>query len=154
MSITPAASPQEIEALRALFREYAASLPYDLGYQGFEAELAALPGSYAEPRGCLLLGRDSKESAGCVALRPFDDDRCEMKRLYVRPRFQGRGHGRALAERVIAEANTRNYRSMLLDTLASMTSAIRLYESLGFVRRDAYYKTPIAETVFMELALR
>jgi ribosomal protein S18 acetylase RimI-like enzyme len=155
MQIVPASSPTEIEAIRGLFREYAASLPIKLDYQGFEAELAGLPGKYAPPRGRLLLAiaADGK-IAGCVAVRPFDEGRCEMKRLYLQPAYQGRGLGRLLAQRAAEEARAIGYESMLLDTLSSMHAAIRLYETLGFVRRMAYYETPVAETVFMELGLR
>lgn len=154
MPIVPASSPQEIEAIRELFREYAATLPMNLDYQGFEAELAALPGKYALPCGCLLLAFEEGKVAGCVAMRPFDDGRCEMKRLYLRPAFQGRGLGRLLAARVVGEARAAGYKGMLLDTLSSMHAAIRLYESLGFGRRSAYYDTPVSNTVFMELKLR
>ena len=153
MPIVPATSPQEIEAIRELFREYAATLPMSLDYQGFEAELAALPGKYAPPGGCLLLAVEEGRVAGCVAMRPFDDGRCEMKRLYLRPAFQGRGLGRQLADRVVSEARAVGYKGMLLDTLSSMDAAIRLYASLGFVRRSAYYVTPVGNTVFMELSL-
>ncbi len=153
MQIVPAASPQEIDAIRALFREYAASLPIKLDYQGFDAELAGLPGKYAAPGGRLLLAVESGVELGCVALRPFEGEICEMKRLYVRPANQGRGLGRSLAQRVVEEARVAGYRRMVLDTLASMTGAIRLYESLGFERRSAYYPTPVMDTVFMELTL-
>ncbi len=153
MQIVPAASAQEIDAIRGLFREYAASLPIKLDYQGFAVELASLPGKYASPGGRLLLAIDAGAVVGCAALRPFEGEVCEMKRLYVRPGCQGRGLGRALARRVVDEARAAGYRRMVLDTLASMRGAIGLYESLGFVRRPAYYPTPIADTVFMELAL-
>src|SRR5688572_22966098 len=124
MPIVPASSPQEIEAIRELFREYATTLPMSLDYQGFEAELTALPGKYALPRGCLLLAFEEGKVAGCVAMRPFDGGRCEMKRLYLRPAFQGRGLGRQLAARVVSEARAAGYKSILLDTLSSMHAAI------------------------------
>jgi putative acetyltransferase len=124
-----------------------------MSYQGFAAELAGLPGAYAPPRGRLLLALDAGGEAGCVALRPVNEVTCETKRLFVRPSWQGRGLGRALAGRVIAEARTIGYSTLLLDTLPTMHSAIRLYESLGFVRRAPYYPTAPAGTVFMELEL-
>lgn len=151
MPIVPAIAPQEIEATRELFREYAATLPMSLDYQGFEAELKALPGKYAPPHGRLLLAVEEGRVAGCVAVRPFDERRCEMKRLYLRPAHQGRGLGRQLAQRAIDEARAAGYAGMLLDTIASMSVAIRLYDSLGFVRRSPYYDTPVSGTVFMEL---
>ena len=107
---------------------------------------------YAPPRGRLLLVQVDGELAGCVALRPKEGTACEMKRLYLRPAFHGRGLGRKLAEHVISEARALGYTSLLLDTLPTMQAAIRLYESLGFVRRGAYYAAPDTN-IFMELPL-
>ncbi|MGB9739810.1 GNAT family N-acetyltransferase [Chloroflexus sp.] len=143
-----------LDLIRALFREYAASLPIDLGYQGFEAELATLPGAYAPPQGRLLLALAEGSAAGCVALRPLSATICEMKRLYVRPPFRRFGLGRLLVSKIVAEAIAIGYELMRLDTLPSMHSAIRLYEALGFTRCPPYYPTPIAETVFMERRLQ
>ncbi|WP_416181122.1 GNAT family N-acetyltransferase [Chloroflexus sp.] len=151
--VMQAETPAQLELIRSLFREYAASLPIDLGYQGFEAELASLPGAYAPPRGRLLLALVANEAAGCVALRPLSETVCEMKRLYVRPPFRKAGLGRQLADHIVAEATAIGYELMRLDTLPSMGSAIRLYEALGFTRCAPYYPTPIAETVFMERRL-
>jgi putative acetyltransferase len=153
MQIGQATTPEQIAAIRSLFQEYAAWLRIDLCFQGFAEELATLPGSYAPPRGRLLLATGPDGPAGCVALRPAGDAVCEMKRLFVRPAYQGHGLGRALAQRVIAEAQEAGYATMILDTLPSMHRAIRLYEALGFVRRPAYYDTPVPQTVFMELHL-
>jgi GNAT superfamily N-acetyltransferase len=136
-----------------MFKEYAAALGIDLGYQGFADELASLPGCYSPPRGQLLIAWVGDEAAGCVALRPLGDDVCEMKRLYVRPVFRGGGIGKQLAEAIIAEARQIGYAIMRLDTVPKLEMATRLYESLGFVRRDAYYETPVRETIFMELGL-
>lgn len=151
--ITRAGTPEDIAAICRLFEEYAACLQIDLSYQRFAEELAALPGSYAAPRGCLLLATVDDQPAGCVALRPIDERTCEMKRLFVRKRAQGHGLGRALAQRVIAQARTAGYTTIVLDTLPFMQSAVRLYEALGFKRRIAYYDSPLPETVFMELQL-
>jgi ribosomal protein S18 acetylase RimI-like enzyme len=141
-----------MEIVRTLFKEYAASIGIDLCFQGFADELANLPGSYAPPRGRLMIASVDDAVAGCVALRPCEDGVCELKRMYVRPAFRGQGVGKRLAETIIAEARQIGYRCMRLDTLPSMTAATRLYESLGFVRRTAYYDTPLPETIFMELA--
>lgn len=153
MEIAQATTADDFAGVRELFTEYARALNLDLGYQGFEAELAGLPGAYAPPAGRLLIAREGEILAGCIALRPFKDRTCEMKRLYVRPGFQKSGLGRTLCERLIAEAREAGYRSMVLDTLPPMLAAIRLYESVGFVRRSSYYETPLAETIFMELEL-
>jgi ribosomal protein S18 acetylase RimI-like enzyme len=152
MNIRQATTQQDIAATRALFKEYAAWLGVDLRFQGFDAELAGLPGLYAPPRGRLLLAW-ADSAAGCVALRPLSDSVCEMKRLFVRPAFRGEGVGRMLAEKVVAEAMAIGYASMRLDTLPAMNAATKLYESLGFARIPAYYATPLADTIFMELKL-
>ena len=153
MHICQAATGEQIATIRSLFEEYAGWLRIDLCFQGFSDELGSLPGLYAPPRGRLLLASLGDESAGCVALRPAGDTVCEMKRLFVRPAHQGHSLGRRLAERAIAEARVIGYSTMVLDTLPFMQRAIRLYEALGFLRRSAYYDTPLHETVFMELHL-
>jgi len=138
-----------------LFRAYAASLPVDLGYQDFAAELAALPGKYAPPQGALLLARTpAGEALGCVALRPLETAGvCEMKRLFLRPAARGLGVGRGLAEAIVAQARALGYREIRLDTLPSMTTAVALYEALGFVRTGAYYAPTPPGTIFMALEL-
>lgn len=151
MQICQAVTAEQVAVVRDLFQEYAAWLRIDLCFQGFSQELATLPGAYAPPRGRLLLASANDGPAGCVALRPAGDATCEMKRLFVRPAHRGHGLGKQLATLVIAEAKIIGYSTMVLDTLPSMDRAIRLYEALGFVRRSAYYDTPLRETVFMEL---
>jgi putative acetyltransferase len=152
--ISEAASAEELEAIRALFREYASRLGVDLCFQNFEAELRSLPGAYSRPRGRLLIARVEGQVAGCIALRPLDEVSCEMKRLYVRPQFRRLRVGKSLAQQIVEEARKIGYATMRLDTLDSMAPALRLYESLGFERCGAYYETPLANTVFMELRLR
>ncbi len=151
--ITQAIAPDQLSAIRGLFHEYAAWLKIDLCFQGFAQELATLPGAYAPPRGRLLLANVADAPSGCVALRSLAPGVCEMKRLFVRPAYRRDGLGRSLAERAIAEARYIGYATMRLDTLPCMAAAIRLYQALGFVRRSAYYDTPLPETVFMELSL-
>lgn len=136
----------DVDVVRALFREYAASLGVDLGFQGFEEEVAALPGGYD----VLLVTGDG---IGCVGVRAFGDGDCEMKRLYVRPEGRGTGSGRALAEAAIARARELGYARMLLDTMPFMTAAQDLYRALGFVEIEAYRHNPVAGAVFMELRL-
>jgi predicted 3-demethylubiquinone-9 3-methyltransferase (glyoxalase superfamily)/ribosomal protein S18 acetylase RimI-like enzyme len=146
-------SAADTEAVAALFREYAASLGVDLSFQGFDAEVAGLPGEYAPPGGCLLLATGGESPAGCVAVRDLGDGVCEMKRLYVRPGGRAGGLGRALAEAAIAFGRRAGYRAMRLDTLPSMTAARRLYGNLGFLEIPPYRYNPIEGTSFMELTL-
>lgn len=154
MKITRAETPDDIEAVRRLFREYEAYLDVDLCFQSFSAELTGLPGRYAPPDGLLLLAQEGTEPAGCGALRKMGEDTCEMKRLYVKPQFRGRGLGIALAKRLIGEAAALGYATMLLDTLDKLTEAMKIYESLGFVRTGPYYQNPLAGVVYWKLDLR
>ena len=154
MKFIQASSPDEIDQARALFREYEAWLGLDLCFQHFEEELAELPGAYAPPNGRLLLAFDDTELAGCVALRKLSNDVCEMKRLFLRPTFQGKGHGRELAQRIIDEARAIGYQKMRLDTLPErMGSAIMLYRAFDFKEIEPYYNNPVPGALFMELKL-
>jgi ribosomal protein S18 acetylase RimI-like enzyme len=149
------AGAADLPDIRRLFRAYQASLDVDLCFQGFDAELAALPGRYAAPEGALFIARDAGgEAIGCAALRGLDGTRAEMKRLYVAPAGRGRGLGRRLAEAVIAEARRLGYAELALDTLPSMAGAQAMYEAMGFADIAPYYRTPVDGTRFMALALR
>jgi GNAT superfamily N-acetyltransferase len=152
--IAQAETTEQIDATRLLFREYEAWLGLDLCFQGFEAELAGLPGKYAEPDGRLFLGLEDEKVAGCIALRKLEPGVCEMKRLFVRDEFQGRQIGVQLIERLISEARAIGYESMRLDTYpAKMGKAVKLYESHGFAPIAPYYDNPHQDVVFMELTL-
>ncbi|MFM0506968.1 GNAT family N-acetyltransferase [Paraburkholderia sp. RL17-373-BIF-A] len=153
IQITTAQFPQQLEAVRAIFREYAESLGIDLSFQNFESELADLPGKFAAPRGRVLLAHNDEELVGCVAMRPLDDTTCEMKRLYVRPAGRGLQAGRQLATRICDIARDAGYHRMRLDSLPTMRAALELYASLGFERIPAYVFNPIAGAVFLELNL-
>ena len=157
VDITLAKSAEQLEASRTLFREYAAQLGVDLGFQGFEDELAALPGDYGAPRGALLLASVDGELAGCCALRPIDDadypNAAEMKRLFVRKGFRGFGLGRRLAEAILTCAVERGYASVLLDTLDDMESARALYEDLGFEEIPPYYHNPLPGAHYLKVDL-
>ena len=143
------ATVSDLDEIRAMLREYAAWLEVDLCFQNFERELAELPGEYAPPRGRLLIA----EGAGCVALRPIEEEVCEMKRLYVRPAFRGSGLGRRLVEKLIEDARTIGYRRMRLDTMPKMDSAQRMYASFGFRDIEAYRYNPEPGARFLELLL-
>jgi len=143
------ANSDDLDEIRAMLREYAAWLEVDLCFQNFEGELAGLPGEYQPPRGRLLIA----EQAGCVALRPLDEEICEMKRLFVRPEHRGSGLGRQLVHALIGEARSIGYRHMRLDTMPKMAGAQGLYASLGFRDIAAYRYNPEPGARFLELEL-
>jgi ribosomal protein S18 acetylase RimI-like enzyme len=153
LSIREVTQGPDLIAVRELFQEYAASLGVSLCFQGFDEELAGLPGLYAPPGGRLLLAFHAEDVAGCVALRPSGPGRCEMKRLYVRPAYRASGLGRLLAERIIQEARNAGYQTMRLDSLPTMQAAIHLYRRLGFQKIAPYTANPVEGTVFLELQL-
>jgi ribosomal protein S18 acetylase RimI-like enzyme len=153
MDITPAA-PADLDSVRALLREYAASLGTHICFQTFDRELADLPGDYAPPGGRLLVARDGDALTGCVALRPLPGVGGELKRLYVRPAARGTGLGRRLARHVIDEAAAIGYGRLFLDTLPTMTEAAGLYRSLGFRPVAPYLADPVPGAVCMALDLR
>jgi ribosomal protein S18 acetylase RimI-like enzyme len=141
----------QLEEVRELFLEYAAELGFSLCFQGFDTELAELPGKYAPPRGALLLA----PGEGCVGLRPIDAGTAEMKRLYLRPAARGTGLGRKLALAILGAARERGYQRVVLDTVAGkMDAAIALYRELGFREIAPYYENPIAGAIYLELVLR
>jgi len=149
---------QWLERTREILREYAQGLGIDLCFQNFDAELAALPGDYAPPRGALLLALVDGRLAGCGALRALAEvdyaNACEMKRLYVRPGFRGLGLGRILAQALIDAATQAGYSTMLLDTLDDMEAARGLYEALGFAEVPPYYFNPIPGAHYLKADLR
>jgi len=155
MTVIQATTTDQINLARELFREYEAWLGINLCFQNFEKELAELPGAYAAPAGRLLLAHCNGELAGCVALRKLGDHACEMKRLFVREKFRGKGIGRSLIETIMRNAKEIGYERMLLDTLPpKMNDAIALYRSIGFKAIAPYYDNPVAGAIFMELKLR
>jgi GNAT superfamily N-acetyltransferase len=156
LEIVQADIPEQTVTACELMMEYAAWLEFKLCFQGYEEEIQSLTGKYAPPAGRLLLALWDGQPAGVIALRPLEEPGvCEMKRLYVRPEFRRHQIGRILAERIIAEAAEIGYSRMRLDTISGkMDSAIAMYRTLGFAEIDSYYKTPVGETLFMELALK
>jgi putative acetyltransferase len=157
--IREATWPIDLRGVRSLFEEYAASLDFSLCFQGFERELAELPGAYGPPGGVVLLAQRGDVLSGCVALRPWASadaagrPACEMKRLYVRPEARGSGAGRQLCTRLIAWAQAAGYQRMLLDTVASMQAAIGLYGALGFQETPAYRPNPLPDVRYFALDL-
>ena len=154
LRITQAATLNDVEQARELFKEYEASLGISLCFQNFADELANLPGDYAPPSGRLLLAREFDQLVGCVALHAVGPTTCEMKRLFLRPEYRSRGLGRVLVEAIIEEGREIGYTHMRLDTISDrMGRAVELYKSIGFVEIEPYYQTPVDTTKFMELDL-
>jgi putative acetyltransferase len=159
MNLIQVKSDKEVQEARTLFEEYAAGLGINLCFQNFDKELAELPGDYVPPSGRLFLAIEDDLIAGCVAVRKIRDGTtgegiCEMKRLYVRPEFRGRGLGRTLVDGIVAAAREIGYARMRLDTLpGKMDQAIAMYRSFGFKEIEPYYDNPVAGAAFMELEL-
>jgi putative acetyltransferase len=151
--ITEARWPDDHVTVEALFREYIASLTEDISFQNPDGELATLPGKYARPGGVVLIAWDGAEAAGAVACRMFEPGVAEMKRLYVRPAYRGSGLGRELANELIDDARARGYRTIMLDTLESMSAARTLYRDLGFAPVEPYYDNPLSGVMYMALDL-
>lgn len=154
VEVVQARSAAQIEEARALFLEYARSLSFSLCFQNFDDELKSLPGDYAAPRGRLLLAYHQGLTAGCIALRPLDDQFCEMKRLYLRPEFRGKGVGRMLVDHIIDEGRSIGYERMRLDTVElDMQDAIALYRRKGFREIAPYRSNPVPGALYLELLL-
>ena len=146
-------SEPELFSIRELFKEYTDSLGFDLAFQNFEKEFAELPGQYAFPNGRLLLAFEDEKIVGGVALRKFSEGICEMKRLYIRSEFRGKGYGKALAKKIIDIGREIGYQYMRLDTVPNMIEAIALYGSMGFYKIKPYRFNPIKGTLYFELKL-
>jgi putative acetyltransferase len=154
LRMTQASSPAQIAQVRELFLEYAKSLGFSLCFQSFDQELAGLPGDYSPPDGRLLIAEYEGEVAGCVALHKLEPGICEMKRLYLRPAFRGKGLGRRLAETILNEARSIGYQRLRLDTVERvMRDAVELYRALGFREIAPYRANPMEGTLYMELVL-
>jgi putative acetyltransferase len=153
-TVIQAESAPQIAQVRELFLEYAKSLGFSLCFQSFDQELAGLPGDYAPPDGRLLLAEYEEQPAGCVALHKLEPGICEMKRLYLRPAFRGKGLGRRLAELIVSEARAIGYQRLRLDTVETvMKDAVALYRLIGFHEIAPYRANPIAGALYMELVL-
>jgi len=154
MQLIQATTDEQIDTARELFKEYAAGLEIDMCFQNFDHELNTLPGKYAPPDGRLLLAFAHDELVGCIALRKLDDYTCEMKRLFLRPAFRGKGYGRQMIDKLIEAARDIGYERMWLDSLpGKMDAAIALYRELGFKEIPAYYDNPLEGVVYLERAI-
>jgi GNAT superfamily N-acetyltransferase len=151
--ITEAVWPEDRAPIARLMREYVEALEVDISFQDFESEHADLPGKYARPEGVVLIAWTADEAVGIVAYRPVERRICEMKRLYVLPRFRGTGLGRRLVEELVRDARSHGYRRMVLDTLPSMGPAQAVYSSLGLQPIPAYYDNPLPGIIYMALDL-
>ncbi|MBN2016828.1 MAG: GNAT family N-acetyltransferase [Candidatus Cloacimonetes bacterium] len=146
-------SEKVITFVRELFAEYEQSLGFPLDFQNFDKELENLPGEYTPPEGCIFLCKVIEDIAGCIALRKLEPGICELKRMYVRKGYRGKGMGKQLADKIIERAKEIGYRIMRLDTLRSMTTPIKIYEELGFREIKAYRYNPFKNAVYMEKEL-
>jgi putative acetyltransferase len=153
MEIVTVSSGHQVEQVRRLFEEYWTSFGFTPCFQNFGEEVASLPGSYAPPGGRLALALLEGEPAGCAAMRPFDTNRCEAKRLYVRPKFRGSGVGRALMDWLIAESRAAGYSEMLGDTMPVMSQALEMYARMGFERTGPYSAVPTEGAIYLRLKL-
>lgn len=147
------AEPEDVDGVRLLIREYVESLGLDLGFQGLEEELSQLPGKYAAPEGALLVASSGTTLCGCVALKKLEPGICEMKRLYVREGFKGRGIGRMLVSHILERAKAGGYRAMRLDSLETMHQAVALYRLFGFEATEPYVFNPLPGALYMEKVL-
>jgi putative acetyltransferase len=142
----------DLDIVRSIWTEYWAELGLPQDFQGFGEELRTLPGSYGTPRGVLALAYDDSVLAGTIALRPLAEQVCEVKRLYVRPRFRRRGIGRALMDWILQQAKGLGYRTVYGDTLPSMTDAMQMYRELGFEIMDhPYSEAPTPGAIYLRL---
>lgn len=149
MEIRCARFPDDADLVRTLFREYADWLGVDLSFQGFEQELASLPGKYAPPGGEVLLAAGDGHTLGCVAFRPFEGPTCEMKRLWVHPQARRVGLATALVGELERRAVASGYTAVVLDTLRTMTPALALYLRLGYREIEPYYHNPLPDAVYL-----
>jgi len=154
LTLKLAESAKDIQIIKELFLEYAKWLDFPLCFQGFDEELATLPGKYSKPEGRLYIAYWDNKTAGCIGLRKISDGICEMKRLYLRPEFRGKKIGNRLVEKIIEDAKIEGYLFMRLDTINErMGNAVEIYKNYGFKEIEAYYENPEPHTLYMELDL-
>jgi putative acetyltransferase len=165
-SLIRASTREHFELARELIDEYAlrdSEQTSALGFDGkallefhYGDDVATLTWKYAAPAGCLLLAKDGDNAAGCGGFHELAPGICEMKRIYVRPAFRGRGIARNIVATLIQEAQQVGYAAIRLETTTFMQDAQKLYAAHGFLHREPYYELPEMFrpiTVFMELRL-
>jgi ribosomal protein S18 acetylase RimI-like enzyme len=148
-----AKSEEDFKTAKEIFLEYKNSLNLDLCFQKFHEEISDLPSQYSEPAGCIILCYDNNEPIGCIALRKFEGDTCEMKRLYLRPEARGKGSGRVMANKIVEKAKQFGYKKIRLDTIETMKEAIALYKTMGFKVIAPYRFNPLEGVIYMELEI-
>jgi GNAT superfamily N-acetyltransferase len=153
IEIVLAASEEDYALAKTLFLEYARDIDLDLSFQDFDRELAEIRVQYGPSEGGILILRVDGQPAGCVAVRRFEMDTAELKRMYIRPAYRGQGLGRRLGEEALALAKRLGYRAIRLDTLPQMGKALALYLGFGFVEIPAYRFNPVPGAKYYELKL-
>ena len=155
MRVVQAKTAEDWADAERLIRAYLAGLPFEVDFQDVDSEMADLSSMYGLPDGALLLVRGEDDVAvGVVGVRRFAEGDAELKRMYLVPEARGSGLGRALAEVAVTAARSLGYRRLLLDTVASLTAAIAIYDRLGFVEIDAYRHNPFEDARYFALDLQ
>ena len=153
MKIDIKAAYDDLENIKLLFNEYTTMLGVNLAFQGYDDEIKNLPGKYAMPYGRLYIAYYDNKAAGCIALRKFGNDGCEMKRLFVRPEYRHLKIGKKLVDKIIEDARELKYKYMVLDTLSNLHEAVSLYRKSGFQEVEAYYENPLDNVLYFKLEL-
>ncbi|HBJ79384.1 GNAT family N-acetyltransferase [Fusobacterium varium] len=153
MEIDIKAAYNDLENIKLLFNEYTTMLGVNLAFQGYDEEIKNLPGKYALPYGRLYIAYYNNKAAGCIALRKFENDGCEMKRLFVRPEYRHLKIGKKLVDKIIEDARELKYKYMVLDTLSNLHEAVSLYRKSGFQEVEAYYENPLDNVLYFKLEL-
>lgn len=153
MEIDIKAAYNDLENIKLLFNEYTTMLGVNLAFQGYDEEIKNLPGKYALPYGRLYIAYYDNKAAGCIALRKFENDGCEMKRLFVRPEYRHLKIGKKLVDKIIEDARELKYKYMVLDTLSNLHEAVSLYRKSGFQEVEAYYENPLDNVLYFKLDL-
>lgn len=143
-----------LEEIEKLFEEYKAELNVDVSFQPTDITAEEISKIYSEPKGKIYLAIVENEPAGCMAFHQMENkSNCEIKRLFVRPKFRGLSIGKILMQKAIEDAKNLGYKEIYLDTLSTLKSACRLYEKLGFEQIPPYYYNPLENVVYYRLKI-